>query len=137
MSLTAASDWAHPLLVFAVGSYLSAPCPSICWEMRTALPEGGGGPNTPSLSSSDMVKMVSHESQRRRNSFFSTPNQDGPDAPGAWARIVPRPGGKYSCSSENREYSGSDPSSRSQLATLGPRPIWLASYASPPGRDRP
>ena len=47
--------------------------------------------------------------------------------------MVPRPGGKYSCSSENREYSGSEPSSRSQLATLGPRPIWLAAYASPPG----
>ena len=95
--------------------------------MRTALPVGGGGPKTPSLLSSDMMKIVSHDRQRRRISFFCTPNQAGPAMSGACARMVPSPGGKYSCSSENRECSGSEPSRRSQLATLGPRPIWLAS----------
>ena len=62
--------------------------------MRYALPVGGGGPNTPSLSSSVMRKIVSHDFHCLRISFFSLPNQVGLSAPGAWARIVPRPGGK-------------------------------------------
>src|SRR6266511_3348536 len=73
----------------------------------------------------------------RRSSFFCTPNQVGPVASGTCARIVPRPGGKYSCSREYRLNSGSLPSNRSQLATTGPLPIWYASYALPLRRLSP
>ena len=81
--------------------------------------------------------MVSHDFQRVSISFLATPNQVGSAAPGTCARIVPRPGGKYSCSKEYREYSGSEPSSRSQHATVGPLPIWFASYAMPSPRSSP
>src|ERR1700677_4570685 len=78
--------------------------------MRTELPVGGGGPNTPSLLSSDRMKIVSHDFQCRSISFFCGPNQAAPSAPGTCARMVPSPGGKYSCSRANRECSGSEPS---------------------------
>src|SRR3954468_18472216 len=121
MLLTAASDFAQPLRVFLVGSYFSGPRPNICWDTRIEFPVGGGGPKTPSLSSSDMVKVVSQDFQCRIISFFSRPNQVfGPGASATWARMVPSPGGKYSCSRENRSYSGSEPSSQSQQAATGP-----------------
>ena len=34
-------------------------------------------------------------------------------------------------------YSGSDPSSLSQFATVGPLPMWLAEYTGPSSRDSP
>jgi hypothetical protein len=110
IAFTSASASAQPRSVSGVGSYRRGPRPSICWEIRIALPVGGGGPNTPSLLSSVIRKIVSQDCHLRRISFFSNPNHDGPVAPGACARIVPRPGGKYSCSMEKRENSGRAPS---------------------------
>src|ERR1700683_5329863 len=71
MSLISASASSPPCSVSLVGSYARAPRPSICCEMRTELPVGGGGPNTPSLLSSDRMKIVSHDCQCRRISFRS------------------------------------------------------------------
>ncbi len=45
--------------------------------MRMALPVGGGGPKTPSLSSSGSASRVSHDRQRALRVFLSTPNHCG------------------------------------------------------------
>src|SRR6266567_242758 len=126
MSFTAASVMSHALRVVGCGSYFSVPRPNICCETRHELPVVGGAPNTPSLSSSIMVKMVSQFCHCLTSSFFAAPNQLGFSAPGTCTRIVPRPGGKYNCSNEYRSYSGRLPSRLSQVATHGPLPIWFA-----------
>jgi len=74
------------------------------------------------LSSSVIEKIVSQDCHFSTIFFLSAPNHVGDpgSASGVCARMVPKPGGKYSCSRQNREYSGSEASRLSQLATVGP-----------------
>ena len=99
-------------------------------EMRVALPVGGGGPNTPSLSSSDMVKMVSHERQWQL-SFFSGPNQPGRGR-AAWARMVPGPAESRAAPAR----SGGTPAASDRGDPSSPR--WAPADRSPrrPARRR-